>query len=138
MGNCLIVQITRSEVITIMKMDGKMLTYESPIKAYQILERFPGHIISDPLSMPRQLGLMSDMVPGHQYNMLPVENQMDHGSAVRVKLVITKKELKEMLKKEVSLDEMVSLFQASDERKEGDEDSVRGWRPSLESIPEGC
>jgi PADRE domain len=138
MGNCLAVQPTRSEAITIMKMDGKMLTYESPIKVYQILEGFPGHVISDLLSMPQQLGLMSDMVPGRPYYMLPVEKKMDHGSVVRVKLVITKKELKEMLTKEVSLDEMVSLFQASDERKESDEDSARGWRPSLESIPEGC
>lgn len=139
MGNCLIVQTTRSEAIKIMKMDGKTLTYDSPMKVYQILEGFPGHMISDPLSVPQQLSLMSDMVPGRQYCMLPVEKQIDHGSVVRVKLVITKKELKEMLTKEASLDEMVSLFQASDDpRKENDEDIVRGWRPSLESIPEGC
>lgn len=126
-----------------MRMDGKMLTYELPLKVYQVLEEFPGHIISDPLSMPQQLGLMSDMVSGRQYYILPVEKKIetafDDDSVVRVKLVITKKELKAMLtKEEVSLVDMVSLFQGSDQRKESDEESVRGWRPSLESIPEGC
>ncbi|KAF3321791.1 hypothetical protein FCM35_KLT14007 [Carex littledalei] len=143
MGNCLVVQTARSEVIKIMRMDGKMLTYESPLKVYQVLEGFPGYIISDPLSMPQQLGLMSDMVSGRQYYILPVEKKIETGfdddSVVRVKLVITKKELKAMLiKEEVSLADMVSLFQGSDQRKESDEESVRGWRPSLESIPEGC
>ncbi|KAJ3703578.1 hypothetical protein LUZ61_007283 [Rhynchospora tenuis] len=143
MGNCLVPQITRSEAIKIMKIDGKMLTYASPIKVYQVLEGFPGHMISDPLSIPQQLSLMSDMLSGRQYYMLPVEKQIEtgfgHDSVVRVKLVISKKELKEMLtKEELPLEDIISLFQASDQRKESDEERVRGWRPSLASIPEGC
>ncbi|PAN16053.1 hypothetical protein PAHAL_3G029300 [Panicum hallii] len=61
---------------------------------------------------------------------------VDSGAA-RVKLVISKQELKKMLDKEgMSLDDMVSLMrkEASDRERE---ECCGGWRPALESIPEG-
>ncbi|OEL31772.1 hypothetical protein BAE44_0007209 [Dichanthelium oligosanthes] len=64
---------------------------------------------------------------------------VDPAGAVKVKLVISKQELKKMLDKEgMSLDDMVSLMrkEASDRDRE-QEECCGGWRPALESIPEG-
>jgi len=61
---------------------------------------------------------------------------VDPGAA-RVKLVISKQELKKMLDKEgMSLDDMVSLMQKEESDREREE-CCGGWRPALESIPEG-
>ena len=63
---------------------------------------------------------------------------VDPGAA-RVKLVISKQELKKMLDKEgMSLDDMVSLMRkdAAIDREQQQE-CCGGWRPALESIPEG-
>lgn len=61
------------------------------------------------------------------------------GAAVRVKLVISKQELKKMLDKEgMSLDDMVSLMRKEASGREQEEEfCCGGWRPALESIPEG-
>ena len=62
---------------------------------------------------------------------------VDPAGAARVKLVISKQELKKMLDKEgMSLDDMVSLMrkEAGDRERE---ECCGGWRPALESIPEG-
>ncbi|KAG8050618.1 hypothetical protein GUJ93_ZPchr0009g1391 [Zizania palustris] len=61
---------------------------------------------------------------------------------VRVKLVVSKQELKKMLlhnKEGVSLDDMVSLMQKQQEADDQlqEQDGCRGWRPALQSIPEG-
>nr|CAB3463099.1 unnamed protein product [Digitaria exilis] len=78
---------------------------------------------------------MPEPLPG----VLPVKTPaavVDPG-AVRVKLVISKQELRKMLDKEgMSLDDMVSLMrkEASDREQE---ECCGGWRPALESIPEG-
>lgn len=61
-------------------------------------------------------------------------------AVVRVKLVISKQELRKMLDKEgVSLDDMVSSL-VRKEASGGDREQelcCGGWRPALESIPEG-
>ncbi|KAL6870946.1 hypothetical protein ACP4OV_014794 [Aristida adscensionis] len=62
------------------------------------------------------------------------------GTAVRVKLVISKQELRRMLAKEsVSLDDVASLMRREADRRRGEERvwCRGGWRPALESIPEG-
>ncbi|KAG2614905.1 uncharacterized protein LOC120663602 [Panicum virgatum] len=62
---------------------------------------------------------------------------VDPGAA-RVKLVISKQELKKMLDKEgMSLDDMVSLMRKEASDREREECCGVGWRPALESIPEG-
>jgi hypothetical protein len=64
-------------------------------------------------------------------------------ASVRVKLVISKQELRKMLDKEgVSLDDMVSSLVRKEASGGGREQELQelccgGWRPALESIPEG-
>jgi hypothetical protein len=72
-------------------------------------------------------------------SVLPVKKAP--AGTVRVKLVISKRELKRMLDKEegMSLDDVVSVSlmrkEASD--REQVEYCSGGWRPALETIPEG-
>ncbi|CAD5180826.1 uncharacterized protein LOC135633821 [Musa acuminata AAA Group] len=58
--------------------------------------------------------------------------------AIRIKLVVTKQELKEMLRQGgVSHDAMASLIQREESRSgAGDKERCMEWRPTLESIPE--
>ncbi|CAL4911542.1 unnamed protein product [Urochloa decumbens] len=113
MGNCLVIQ-DRKE-IKIMSVDGsEVLKMPSPASSLlKVQESLPDVL---PVKTPAAV--------------------VDPGS-VRVKLVISKQELKKMLDKEgMSLDDMVSLMrkEASDTERE---ECCGGWRPALESIPEG-
>lgn len=88
---------------------------------------------------------------GGDHHQVPMAQLGDHdhdptagvggGGQLRIKLVVSKQELKAMLSREViSLEDMISLLhkeanKGSDQRDE--ERSMQGWRPALESIPEG-
>ncbi|XP_066357514.1 uncharacterized protein [Miscanthus floridulus] len=119
MGNCLVIQ-DRKEIIKIMSVDGssEVLRVPSPSRLMKVHD--------DSLGEPQPLPAAS---------VLPVNAP---AGTVRVKLVISKRELKKMLDKEgVSLDDVVSLMrkEASDsEQEEGY--CCGGWRTALESIPE--
>lgn len=106
-----------------MRVDGsKVLNMpSSPLKVQQqaVVEPLTGHGI----------------VPG----VLPAKVPADPGAGVRVKLVISKQELKRMLDKEgMSLDDMVfAMRKEAVDYRESESESCGGWRPALESIPEG-
>ncbi|KAK3139348.1 hypothetical protein QOZ80_5AG0381900 [Eleusine coracana subsp. coracana] len=119
MGNCLVIQ-DRKE-IKIMRVDGsKVLKMpSSPLKVQQ-----------DALAEP----LKDQNIPC----MIPAAAVADAGS-VRVKLVISKQELTRMLEKEgMSLEDMVSAMRkGAIDGRESEHECCGGWRPALESIPEG-
>ncbi|KAL3716056.1 hypothetical protein ACJRO7_007775 [Eucalyptus globulus] len=176
MGNCLVLE---EKVIKIVKTDGKILEYKSPLRARQVLSEFAaGHAISQTFPAMAVLEPDSRLLCGRMYYIFPLdpsttskfaktENKkkvrfadddrkaVEEGeeitkgggssSVVRIKVVISKRELAELLARGgVSVkDEMISsqLFQ-SEERStrlggddEGD-DLSRSWKPSLESIRE--
>ncbi|CAO2140893.1 unnamed protein product [Urochloa humidicola] len=110
MGNCLVIQ-DRKEIKIMSVVNGSL----------KIHEALSDESLTD--------GLPAVKAPA---------DIVDPSGAVRVKLVISKQELKKMLDKEgMSLDDMVSLMrkeQASDRERE---ECCGGWRPALESIPEG-
>jgi hypothetical protein len=121
MGNCLVIQ-DRKEIKIMSVVDG-----------------------GEVLKMPSPAGMRSLKVPAEAALCEPLPPAAaagvndPAGAAVRVKLVISKQELKKMLDKEgMSLDDMVSLMhkEASD-REQEEEFCCGGWRPALESIPEG-
>ena len=115
MGNCLVIQ-DRKE-IKIMSVDGsEVLKMPSP----------GSFKVQDALTDP---GVLPVKAPAAA---------VDPAGAVRVKLVISKQELKKMLDKEgMSLDDMVSLMRKEASDREREECCGVGWRPALESIPEG-
>ncbi|XP_058087714.1 uncharacterized protein LOC131234777 [Magnolia sinica] len=162
MGNCLVPQ---EKVIKVMKMDGQILEYKPPMQVHQVLSDHVGHAITDTLPVSQHLPPQANMRSGHLYFLLPpplplpshyvdckvsdmpdspiVEMGRCHETpVVRIKVLITKQELKEILTKGgLSVDEMISSLKnkptvdvVSDD---GSDHGCRGWRPILESIPEG-
>ncbi|XP_057505600.1 uncharacterized protein LOC130788910 [Actinidia eriantha] len=161
MGNCFVKQ---ENIIKVVKTDGKVLEYKAPIKAHQVLSDFPGHAISDTLPAARWLRPDDPLIGGHVYYLLPLQGPPDAvdkkrvrfasperedgggstGGVVRIKVVMSKKELEVMLRKGgISLCDLVSHVEnkeSTDQNEEfGGEENIgrcEGWKPVLKSIPE--
>ncbi|KAH8504722.1 hypothetical protein H0E87_012094 [Populus deltoides] len=161
MGNCLVLQ---ANVIKVMKPDGKILEYQAPIKVQQVLSDFSGHAIADSLQAFQHLPPDTNLLGGdHLYYLVPLQLpspqakkkkvrfsipeeevkdvQEKTSTVVRIKLVISKQELQEMLRKGgVSVDDMVSHLQGQQRVQKvdisGSDSEHKGWKPELESIPE--
>lgn len=191
MGNCLVLE---EKVIKIVKPDGKVLEYRAPMKVYQVLSEFSGHVITETADhhqvVVQHLKPETKLLGGHFYYLFPlplkqpqgtshvikknkkkvrfsnpeVEDSIGQNSTIcdniststdnissstvmRIKLVISKKELKEMLKRGgVSVDDMVSKLHDNTEKNTigSDNDRFNGtdhanceeWKPMLESIVE--
>lgn len=162
MGNCLVLQ---EKVVKVMKTDGKILEYKSPIKVHQVLSEFSQHAISDKLPVVKHMHPNAEMLQDHLYYLLPLpvppqpikkktkkvvrfsdeilEDATPATGVVRIKLVISKKELREMLSKGgISVDDMIPKLQKEEstikaESYDGDDDVIsKGWSPALERIPE--
>ena len=155
MGNCLVLE---EKVIKVMKTDGKILEYNQPIRVQDVLAEFSGHAISDSLPEIRHLRPDFKLVGGNLYFLVPVPlpsqkvqkkkvrfsdeeagaGAKERGGVVRIKLVISKQELEELLQKQgVSVKDMVSRIQSkqsADDFQSGD--NTKAWKPELESIPE--
>ncbi|KAK6126396.1 hypothetical protein DH2020_039846 [Rehmannia glutinosa] len=139
MGNCIVLQ---EKIVRVMKTDGKILEYKSPIKVHQVLSEFPHHAISDKLPVIKHLHPNTEMLQGHLYYLLPlpVPPQPDvlelgdggENGVVRIKVVISKQELQAILSNGgVSVDDVISKVQKKDDLV-----ISKGWSPTLESIPE--
>lgn len=163
MGNCLALQ---EKVIKVMKTDGNILKYKAPMRVHQVLSEFSNHALSDTLTVSRHLRPDTEMLGGHIYYLLPltlpspkigkkkvrfsdaVEEDgkitQGGGGVVRIKMVITKQELIDMLRKggvavngEISqLHEKQNTNGVGKFDDEGSENNCKGWKPLLESIPE--
>lgn len=155
MGNCLVLQ---EKVIKVMKPDGKILEYKTPIKVQQVLSDFSGHAVSDSFQAFQHLQPDTKLLGGQLYYLVPLplpspevkkkvrfsipEEEDGQGTGVvRIKLVISKQELQEMLQKGgVSVDDMVSQLQGQQRVQKhnmsNNYNNSRGWKPVLESIPE--
>ncbi|KAF7804290.1 uncharacterized protein G2W53_043401 [Senna tora] len=156
MGNCLVLQ---ENVAKIMKSDGKVLEYKTPIKVHQVLTQFSGHAISESFPVLRHLQPNAKLVGGQLYYLVPpapspksgkkvrfanpevVEEAKESSRVVRIKLVISKQELQNLLQKGGISVDMLSLVDA-ERGEDGEvmcnesEDVCQGWKPALESIPE--
>lgn len=124
MGNCLVIQQAddRKEIkiVSVVDDDGVLDTPSSSPAGARSLTKVPA---------AGAAALCEPLLPA-----------AGGAAAVRVKLVISKQELRKMLDKEgVSLDDMVSSL-VRKEASGGDREQelcCGGWRPALESIPEG-
>ena len=162
MGNCIVLQ---EKVVRVMKSDGKILEYKAPIKVHQVLNQFPGHAISKSLPVLHHLHPNTRLLKGQLYYLVPppqpspkkvnkkrvrfaepdhdddqVEDKGDE--VVRIKLVLSKQELKDIVQKGgISVREVLSLVQGKGMDGDVDvctrvNDGSHGWKPALETIPE--
>lgn len=68
---------------------------------------------------------------------MPVEETAE--GVIRIKLVLTRQELKDMLQKEAfSQGEMLSLLQREERTSANEKERSLEWKPTLERIPEEC
>lgn len=163
MGNLLVLQ---KKVVKVMKVDGKILEYNIPIKVHQVLSEFTHHAISDQLPVRKHMHPNAEMIRGHLYYLLPLpvsppsvkkqkkktvrfsDNLEDEiaqpPGVVRIKLVISKQELQTMLREgPVSVDEMLTQVQKETKTKkivsiesENGRITSKGSLPDLEIISE--
>ncbi|KAI3874437.1 hypothetical protein MKX03_004767 [Papaver bracteatum] len=172
MGNCLITQVTES--IEMMKTDGSILKYKAPLEVHQVSSEFAGHAISDTPPVHHHIWPHAEMFSGSLYYLLPPAllppsspsisgysgtEKKSHGSikprnkhrtrtstnVARIKVVISKRELKEMLSEKgivsSSFQEIISQNHNKETSKQDsytvdDAENCKGWRPILDSIPE--
>jgi hypothetical protein len=152
MGNTLCLQ---QKMVKIVRTDdGGVLAYKAPIKVHQVLSEFPGHAVSDNLPVLRHLKPETKLVSNQVYHLVPLPlpspkvgkkkkvrfaspegEAVEESGVMRIKLVITKKDLQEMLAKGVvSIDDMVA---DQLQRYHGADDNCKQyWNPGLESIAE--
>ncbi|XP_054787797.1 uncharacterized protein LOC129293727 [Prosopis cineraria] len=154
MGNCLVLQ---DNVVQVMKPDGEILEYKSPILVHQVLDEFSGHSISDSVPALRHLQPNTKLLAGHLYYLvLPtpkavkkkvrfqdpeVQGSQESSGVVRIKVVISKQELQALLRKggiSVNNVNMLSLLHGEQVTESEDKchNGFHGWKPALESIPE--
>ncbi|KAI4348959.1 hypothetical protein L6164_009619 [Bauhinia variegata] len=145
-----------------MRTDGKVLEYKAPIKVQKVLTEFSGFAISCSLSELRHLQPNTRLLSGHLYYLVPLPPLSPKGgkkkvrfanpevqgteesSVVRIKLVISKQQLQDMLQKGggISADKILSLVHGEKGIIDGKDlspktdDPFVGWKPALESIPE--
>lgn len=161
MGNCMVLG---EKVIKIMKPDGKILEYRSPIEVHEVLSEFTGHAMRETTTPTSDLRPETKLRGGRLCYLVPLPALRPQGGVkkkvrfsepekdveqqtskvVRIKLVISKQQLQELLSKGgVSVDDMVSQLH-NEKRKDGSDGSFSCddgqregfWKPALESIPE--
>ncbi|KAE8666158.1 fus3-complementing family protein [Hibiscus syriacus] len=131
MGNCLVAE---EKVIRVMEPGGKILEYQPPINVQQVLSNFSSHALSDSFSSFCHLRHDAKLLSGKLYYLVPLpspskkgkkkvwfsnpevynnDDQENPGGVVRIKLIISKQELQELLEKGgVSAKDMVSQIQS--------------------------
>lgn len=69
MGNCLVVQ---ENVVRVMKTDGKILEYRTPIRVEEVVVQFSGHAVSDSQTVLRHLQPNTKLLSGQLYYLVPL------------------------------------------------------------------
>jgi hypothetical protein len=153
MGNCVAPCNTSKEpcitdvaakperVLQVVKMDGKVLEFSMPTTVKDILVNFSGTGIGLSKEASEHLPPNYELKMGKVYYMLPADisstpddvEKADIG-VKRIKIVITKQQLQDLLTKQISVEDVLLGL----EKRTCDSlDSPKNWTPKLESIPEG-
>ena len=158
MGNCLFLCVpSKRKILWVEKMDGKMIQFQGPILVKDVLANFSGLGVGVSRESPQNLPSDYELKSGKVYHLLPssvssgdsssssvgateVSSMADDGEKkktttttsgmTRIKVVITKQQLQELLSKKTSLEELLlsqSVFPSS----------PGNWKPKLDPIPEG-
>lgn len=127
-GSCCIACTMRKhvKVVKVAKEDGKILEFSSPIHVKDILINFPANAIGNSKNETETLSQDHELKGGKLYYLIPHNKEAEEqgsGGTKRIKVLITKQQLQQLVTKEMSLQELLSV--AKTDRK-----------PILDSIPE--
>ncbi|GMJ06340.1 hypothetical protein like AT3G10120 [Hibiscus trionum] len=128
-------------VVRVVKMDGKMLEFKAPLLVKDVLVKYSGSGIGFSKTVSQHLPLNYELKTGNVYYILPASDsssvtdtqQAGAGGVKRIKVVITKQELQQLLTKQISVAEVLAGLQ---KRNGSSVVSPRNWKPKLESISE--
>ncbi|KAA3459973.1 Glutaminase-asparaginase [Gossypium australe] len=126
------------KVIQVVKTDGKILEFRAPLLVKDVLVKFSGSGIGLSTTVSHHLPMNYELKMGKVYYILPATEPPSTavgtgGSVKRIKVVITKQELQQLLAKQVSVQEVLAGL----EKRNGSfVVSPRNWKPKLDSILE--
>lgn len=138
-------------IVQVLKSDGEIFDFSTPVLVKDVLTKFSGFSIALARKNPLHLPLDFWLKLGNRYHLVPSveglesveESRMvekeESGGVKRIKVVITKKQLHDLLSKEVLAVDVLSVLRSETYDGDDDEDgdsSPRIWKPKLESIPE--
>ncbi|CAK9146501.1 unnamed protein product [Ilex paraguariensis] len=138
------------KVLQVVKMDGKIFEFTEPIVVKDLLVNFVGLGVGASKKASQHLPPSYELMLGNVYYLLPLvgtvqttvspagvsppDKREQEGSVKRIKVVITKQQLQELLSKQISVQTVLSGLE---KKTQLSGDSSISWRPNLESIPEG-
>lgn len=122
-------------MLKIVKMDGKVLEYKTSLLVKDLLVSFKGCGVGVTQKCTQYLPPDYELKLGHFYYLLPLDNLEPLDGVKRIKVVISKQQLQELLSKKVSVEEV--LLGSMQRSAFGSPHSMSSWRPVLETITEG-
>ncbi|CAL5204134.1 unnamed protein product [Lathyrus oleraceus] len=142
MGNCLAlskpisepccIASTMEKLVKVAKQDGKILEFSSPIHVKDILTNFPGNYgIGVSKNATETLSQDHELKGGKLHYLLPHNKEEELEAGIkRIKVLITKQQLQQLVNKQISLQDLLSVVKE-------DGVHIRNVRkPILDSIPE--
>ncbi|KAK8658347.1 hypothetical protein V6N13_036555 [Hibiscus sabdariffa] len=141
-GSCLraVKSKPNQRVVRVVKMDGKVLEFKTPLLVKDVLVECSGSCIGLSKTVSQHLPLNYELKMGKVYYLLPASDSSSFvadtppaGGVKRIKVVVTKQELKQLLRKQISVGDVLSGL---GKRDGSFVVSPRNWKPKLESILE--
>ncbi|GAB2228537.1 hypothetical protein Droror1_Dr00022657 [Drosera rotundifolia] len=132
-----------SKVLQVVKLDGKVIEFDAPIRVKDLLAAYPNLYVGAFREATQPLPLDCKLKVGGIYYLLPYfadrpckdDEQIDDAPAKRVKMVITKQQLQLLLSKDIRIEDFFLELDKGSCRSL--DDAARSWRPTLQAIPEG-
>lgn len=129
------------KVVRVAKQDGKILEFSYPICVRDILANFPANDIgvsentTEPLSRDHELkvGRLYYLLPtscSQSTNVTSIGNKEPESRIKRIKVLITKQQLQQLVAKQISLEDLLSDVKTVGVNLTSDR------KPKLDSIPE--
>ncbi|XP_017972151.1 PREDICTED: uncharacterized protein LOC18605849 [Theobroma cacao] len=139
-GSCLgAVNAKPEKVLQVVKIDGKILEFRAPILVKDVLVKFSGSGIGLSKTVTQHLPL-DYILPSEDPVGAPTPERISSvggtqqtGGVRRIKVVIRKQELQQLLTKQISVEEVLAGLEKSNGNFVV---SPRNWKPKLESISE--
>ncbi|XP_061340562.1 uncharacterized protein LOC133287026 [Gastrolobium bilobum] len=130
----------KGKFVRVAKPDGKILEFSSPIHVKDILTNFPVYGIGVSKKASESLSPDHELKAGRLYYLLPslhsppsltsIGNKEPDSGIKRIKVIITKQQLQQLVTKQISLEDILSQVQTVDVN------SPSNRKPKLDSIPE--
>nr|KYP57049.1 hypothetical protein KK1_003303 [Cajanus cajan] len=125
------------KVVRVAKPDGKILEFSIPIHVKDILTNYPDYCVGVSKEVTESLSPDHELKAGRLYYLLPslhtppnLKSLKTGGGVKRIKVVITKQQLEQLVTKQISVEDILSEAQTVGVNFPSNR------KPKLDSIPE--